>query len=102
MPYFALREMPHVSSAAVSSSLRQFPCSTVVFPRDGILNQLNKMKNMQNFCVIILGLLVKRCRCVPAHTEMALLLKLARQTLLGSLDSHQCLGQSRGWLCGML
>lgn len=42
-----------------------------VFPMDGILNQLNKMKNMQNFCVIFLGLLVKCSRCVSAHTEMS-------------------------------
>lgn len=31
-----------------------------VFHRDGILNQLNKMKNIQNFYRIILGLLIKR------------------------------------------
>lgn len=31
-----------------------------VFPRDGILNQLNRMKNIQNFYRIILGLLIKR------------------------------------------
>lgn len=42
-----------------------------VFPRDGILNQLNKMKNMNNFPVLMLGLLVKCRRCVPARTEMA-------------------------------
>lgn len=31
-----------------------------VFPRDDILNQLNEMKNIQNFYGIILGLLIKR------------------------------------------
>jgi len=31
-----------------------------VFPRVGILNQFNKMKNIQNFCGMILELLIKR------------------------------------------
>lgn len=59
-------------------SLRLFKAISMlhhVFPRDEILNQLNKMKNMQNFCVIMFGLLVKCSRCVPAHTEMACAVK---------------------------